>query len=235
MTMLVPPGAEISRERSARRIERHHHIAPYAAVVLRGGYLEAGDSGRFRAAAGDVLLHDAFEAHQDHFAAAGADILNIPLPVPPARRYARIADPDGLIAIARRDPLEAAALLFERLLDGGRPMDDWPDLLAEDLRRDRVPSLAGWAGAHGLAPSSVSRGFRLAYGVSPQRYRSDHRAARAARSMRRGAESLAAIAADAGFADQPHMNRTIRRAFGHSPSSLRRHVYCVQAGAEGGC
>jgi AraC-like DNA-binding protein len=235
MMALVSPGAEVSRERTARRIDRHHHIAPYAAVVLRGGYLEAGDNDRFRAAAGDVLLHDAFEAHQDHFAAAGADILNISLPAAPPVQYARIADPDGLARVAGRDSREAAALLFEQLLDGGSPMDDWPDLLADDLRRDCVASLACWAGVHGLAPSSVSRGFRLAYGVSPQRYRADHRAARAARSMRRLGDSLAAIAADAGFADQPHMNRTVKRAFGHSPSSLRRHVYCVQAGAGSGC
>ncbi|HEX8572256.1 MAG TPA: helix-turn-helix transcriptional regulator [Allosphingosinicella sp.] len=235
MTSLVPPGAEISRERTARSIGRHHHLAPYAAVVLRGGYLEAGDSGRFSVAAGDVLLHDAFEAHQDHFAAAGADILNLPLPGAPGLRYARLADPDGLVRVAGRDPREAAALLIEQLLGGGKAMDDWPDLLAEALRLDRVVSLAGWAGAHGLAPSSVSRGFRLAYGVSPQRYRADHRASRAARSMGRLGESLAAIAAETGFADQPHMNRTVKRAFGHCPSSLRRHVYCVQAGAVGGC
>jgi AraC-like DNA-binding protein len=234
MTVLVPPGAEISRERTARRVERHHHIAPYAAVVLRGGYLEAGDSGRFRAVPGDVLLHDAFEAHQDQFAAAGADILNISLPTVPGFRYARIADPDGLARVAGRDPREAARLLLERLMGGGEPMDDWPDLLAGDLRRDGVSSLAEWADAHGLAPSSVSRGFRLAYGVPPKRYRADHRAARAARSMRHPGESLAAIAADSGFADQPHMNRTIKRAFGLSPSSLRSHVYCVQAGAGAG-
>jgi AraC-like DNA-binding protein len=235
MTALVQPGSEISCERTARRIARHHHIAPYAAVVLRGGYLEAGDSGRFRAVAGDVLLHDAFEAHQDQFAALGADILNISLPAAPDLRYARIADPDSLVRAAGRDPCEAAALLFEQLLGGGEPLDDWPDLLAEDLRRDRVANLAGWADAHGLAPSSVSRGFRLAYGVPPQRYRADCRAARAARSMRCTTESLAAIAADAGFSDQPHMNRTVKRAFGRSPARLRRHVYCVQARARGCC
>lgn len=231
--MLIPPGAEISRERTARRVARHHHIAPYAAVVLRGGYLEAGDGGRFQAGAGDVLVHDAFDAHQDQFGSTGADILNVPLTAPPGVRYARISDPDGLVRAVRRDPIEAAALLIEQLLAGGGPMNDWPDLLAEDLRRDRVGSLAGWAAVHGLAPSSVSRGFRLAYGVSPQRYRSDHRAARAARAIRAAGESLAAIAADSGFADQPHMNRTVKRAFGYSPSSLRCHVYCVQAGALG--
>ena len=231
MPTLVRPGCEISCERTGRRVERHHHVAGYAAVVLRGGYLEAGDSGRFRAAAGDVLLHDAFEAHQDHFAPAGADILNLFLPAAPTIAFGRIDDPDRVILEAERDPVRAAAILTEALLPSGAALEDWPDLLARDLRNERVPSLAAWADAHALAPSSVSRGFRLAYGVSPQRYRADHRAARA---MRSDGGTLAAIAAEAGFADQPHMNRTVKRAFGQSPSALRADVNCVQAGRAGG-
>jgi AraC-like DNA-binding protein len=231
---LVRPGCEISCERTARRVERHHHVAGYAAVVLRGGYLEAGDSGRFRAAAGDVLLHDAFEAHLDHFAPAGADILNVLLTAAPAVPFGKVADPDRLVRQAEHDPAGAAAMLAEELLPGRPALEDWPDLLAGDLRNERVPSLAAWAGAHGLAASSLSRGFRLAYGVSPQRYRADHRAGRAARAMRNLRTSLAAVAAEAGFADQPHMNRTVKRAFGQSPSALRADVNCVQAGRAGG-
>ena len=48
MDNLVRPGGEISRERTARRVPRHHHLAPCAAIVLRGWYVEAGDRGRFR-------------------------------------------------------------------------------------------------------------------------------------------------------------------------------------------
>ena len=46
-------------------LPRHRHDAPYAAVVLEGGYEEAGDGGRFRVRAGDVLIHGAFSAHLD--------------------------------------------------------------------------------------------------------------------------------------------------------------------------
>jgi hypothetical protein len=37
---------------------RHRHLQRYAAIVLSGGYVEAGDAGRMRVRAGDVLVHD---------------------------------------------------------------------------------------------------------------------------------------------------------------------------------
>jgi hypothetical protein len=46
-------------------IGRHVHTRAYAALVLSGCYEEAGDSGRHRVQAGNVVLHEAFEAHLD--------------------------------------------------------------------------------------------------------------------------------------------------------------------------
>jgi hypothetical protein len=37
-------------------IERHQHAHPYAAVVLSGSDEEAGESGRWRVSAGEVLI-----------------------------------------------------------------------------------------------------------------------------------------------------------------------------------
>ena len=105
MRPLVRPGGEISRESSPRLVPRHHHLAPYAAVVLRGSYVEAGDRGRYRVEAGDVLLHDRFEAHRDAFGAAGADILNLPCPEGIGPACGRIADPDRIVRVAERDGL----------------------------------------------------------------------------------------------------------------------------------
>lgn len=229
---LVPPGSEISHERGPRHIARHHHVAAYAAIVLRGDYVEAGDHGRFRAAAGTVLIHDWFEAHQDHFGASGADILNLPLEQAVGPAVGRVGDADALARLAKRDWREAAELLLETLQPAETDCNDWPDLLAAELRRDQVRSLGDWARGHGLAPSSVSRGFRACYGVSPQRYRLEQRAGRAARAARRRSVSLAQIAAGAGFADQAHLTRTVRRLYGERPSRLRcGHVNCVQDGA----
>jgi AraC-like DNA-binding protein len=226
----VPPGSEISRERTARHVPRHHHVRPYAAIVLRGGYVEAGDRGRFQAEAGDVLLHDGFESHQDHFSAGGADILNLPLDAPPEASLGRVADPDEIARAAERSVAGAVERLRESLVPVAARWHDWPDLLAAELRSDRVPSLGAWADAVGLAPSSVSRGFRLAYGISPQRFRAECRASAAARALGRTKLSLAMIAADSGFSDQPHLTRAIGRMFGRSPARLRADVKSVQDG-----
>ena len=74
-----------------------------------------------------MLLHDAFEAHQDHFAGSGADIGNISLSRPPPMSCGTLADADEVVRAARRDAAVAAALLLEHLqwpppapADGGR-------------------------------------------------------------------------------------------------------------------
>jgi AraC-like DNA-binding protein len=230
MGRLIPPGAEISREGDARYVPRHAHVGAYAALVLRGGYVEAGDSGRFRVSAGQVLVHDAFEAHQDHFHRGGADVLNLPLPSASDTPFGHVEDPDEIVRLAERDAAAAATLLVAKLQPTPDCADDWPDRLAADLRAGAVTRLGLWARQAGLRPQSLSRGFRLAYGVSPQRYRAEQRAAKAARDVRRSALALASIAAAAGFADQPHMNRMLRRLYALTPGALRerRDVQCVQ-------
>jgi AraC-like DNA-binding protein len=231
MSAVVRPGCEISRERAALHVHRHHHLAPYAAVVLRGGYVEAGDGGRFRAEAGDVLLHDAYESHQDQFGGCGADILNLALAHPPPARAGRLPDPDRIVRLAERDAAQAAALLLDEVAPCDDGLTDWPDLLAAGLRAGGIAGLAQWADAMGLAPSSVSRGFRMAYGVSPQRFRAECRTALAARAVQRSRLGLAEIAAAAGFADQPHMTRSVRAMLASSPARLRADVNCVQYGS----
>jgi AraC-like DNA-binding protein len=218
---VVPPGAEIGRERSPRHVARHPHLAPYAALVLRGGYVEAGDRGRFRAEVGDVLVHDRFEAHQDHFGPHGADILNLPLHTAKGVAFGRVTDPDAIVRLAERD-LPAATALLLATLEPRSPADDWPDRLAAELCGERVARLDAWATAAGLRPQSVSRGFRLCYGVSPQRYRAEQRAARAARAIHASRAALADVSVAAGFADQPHMTRTVRRLYAMTPAALRR-------------
>ena len=51
-------------------MQRHRHAIGYVAVVLAGGYLEAGDAGRRRVGPGDALVHRPFEGHLDRSAGA---------------------------------------------------------------------------------------------------------------------------------------------------------------------
>ncbi|HWA91521.1 MAG TPA: helix-turn-helix domain-containing protein [Rhizomicrobium sp.] len=202
------------------RYPRHAHGEAYAAIVLSGGYVEAGARGRWRVQAGDVLLHDAFEPHRDEFGRGDCEIVNLSLPRMRLPRFVAgsIADPD---AILRCDPKAAADLLLDRLRPRTDCEQDWPDLLAAALRRDHALALAGWARCHGLSAATLSRGFFRAYGVTPARFRAEARAQKAFAAIAGGARSLAAIAAETGFSDQPHMTRGIVGLTGRTPRQIR--------------
>ena len=219
---LVLPGGESALNDPGSRFDRHHHVRPYAALVVHGSCEEAGDRGRYRAQAGDVLIHSAFDGHRDEIGARGAVFINFALDEPLPGWFGRIRDLDAIVRAYGRDSAEAAALLAEQF----HPLDvspgDWPDLLARELAGDTRISLMHWAERHHLHPASLSRGFRQAFGVSAKRYRLERIASRAARRIRRGSEPLSAVAASCGFADQAHMTRAIAALFGQTPRSLRR-------------
>ena len=220
MGRLVISGAEIERASAFQRIERHHHEGAYVALILRGGYVEAGDRGRIRTVAGDVAFHSAFEGHFDCIADSGADILNLSLSDVPAYALGRCADPDEIARAAEKDPAQAVELLLATTIPTPSLSLDWPDLLAADLRRHVGLRLDRWAADHRLSESRVSRGFTSAYGVSPKRFRLELRASEAARAIRSGVQ-LSEAAFATGFADQPHMTRTVSTVFGRSPGKLR--------------
>jgi AraC-like DNA-binding protein len=217
----VVPGQQ--RLDGGRQVLRHRHRHAYAAVVLSGGYEEAGDHGRWRVGAGQAVIHDRFEAHQDRVDPRGSKVLNLPLtgrgPGPGAYR---VADVDLVACLAERDPREAAALLLSQPLTPVDPCRDWPDLLAADLREGRCRAISGWAAAQRLCPATVSRGFRRTFGISPKRYRLEAQLGRAVRMLQNGATQLAFVAYACGFADQSHLTRAMRQLVGLTPAHLRR-------------
>ena len=202
-------------------LPRHRHAEGYVAVVLAGAYEEAGDAGRRRLRAGDVVAHSAFEAHLNRTPGAGAVELNLPLRGVELNGFGRADDIDSLARLAARDPVEAAAALVEAFHPVTAATIDWPDMLAAALIRDAVPRLGDWAASMGLSAEHVSRGFARVFGVTPQRYRLEARA-RAALADLAGAASLAAVAAQHGFADQAHMTRSVRAVTGLPPGAWRR-------------
>lgn len=218
-----PADAGRMRHGASENLPRHRHDEGFAAVVLSGGYVEAGDTGRHRTEPGDVLLHRPCEHHLDRFDRRGAEVLVLPLghhwtgPI-----HGRLADPDALVRLAEVDPHQAAARLLAELSPKPGPASDWPDLLARALRADPSLGLADWARASGLHLGSLSRGFRQVFGVTPAAYRLTQRAHRAIDALLRTAAPLSAIAHDCGFADQAHMTRAVHAAAGASPAALRR-------------
>jgi AraC-like DNA-binding protein len=203
-------------------LARHPHACAFATLVLSGGYVEAGDTGRHRVGPGDVLLHQAWESHLDRFGDRGAEVLVLPIGDDDARRPAgRVADADAIVRLAEHDAAAAGRALLARL-ESMSSAGDWPDELAETLRRDADVCIGAWASARGLRLGSVSRGFRQVYGVTPLSYRLVQRTRRAVGALRTAEGSLSLIALDCGFADQAHMSRAVRSLTGATPSALRR-------------
>ena len=67
---------------------------------------------------------------------------------------------------------------------------------------------------------TITRHFRWAFGTSPDRYRTQRRLALAQAAIESG-QSLAQVAAEAGFADQSHMTRHFKRTYGLTPTRWR--------------
>lgn len=219
----------ISSHSARERMPRHRHAEGYAALVLAGGYVEAGDRGRIRVQPGQVLIHAAYEAHQDHFSGAGAIVLNIPRVEKLDTVTGIVTDPDAIARLAERDIAGAAALLKETIRPLDAQLGDWPDQLAAALSLKADFSIEDWAASMGLAPPSISRGFRQAYGISPKRYRMEQRTLRAIRHLHTWPGTLAGLAAEMGFADQAHFTRAVVALTGIAPNRLK--VKSVQEGA----
>ena len=203
-------------------LPRHWHSHPFAAVVLSGGYVEAGDSGLHRVQAGNVLFHDSFERHLNRVDHNGAEVLLLPLP------NGWAAAPQGCVTdvdvIARQSEYDLAAAVTELLTQTRftpRPQHDWPAQLAEALRADPGLSLGQWAYDHGMHPGSVSRGFRQVFAVSPKAFRLQARTHAALRLYRGSPLTASAIAHTCGFADQAHLSRSITAMTGTNASKLR--------------
>lgn len=217
--------ASSGREKLGPRVSipRHRHRHGYIAVVLSGNYQEAGLAGRFGLQAGDVVVHHAFDAHLNHVSTSGAEVLNLPLPQDAVLPAAfTIADADAIVRLAERDPMAAAQALEP--LATVSVAEDWADTLALAIAADSDCRLGSWAERHGFAAETLSRGFRRAYGLTPARFRSEMRAHQAMRLIVESTMPLAAIAADCGFADQPHLTRAIVQLTGRPAGYWRRSI-----------
>ena len=84
----------------------------------------------------------------------------------------------------------------------------------------RVPSRELEA-ASGLSRFTLARQFRARYGTSPHRYQVMRRLAHARRCLQLGIAAAQAAAA-AGFADQAHLTRWFKAAYGLTPSGFAR-------------
>jgi AraC-like DNA-binding protein len=210
-------------------IARHKHSYAYAAIVLGGQYSESGDSGRFVVGPGDILIHHVFDSHSNQIGSCGARILNLPLLHPIFLTGAvSCPDLDYICKVAEFDTFEASLMLTTTASPIVRQLTQWPDCLAHTIRLHPNTSISAWARAQNLAPETVSRGFRRAYGISPASYRKIARAKLALSCIASPHGTFADIAQMCGFSDQAHLTRSITALTGSPPGVWKQQVKFVQ-------
>lgn len=230
----------------ATRFAGHAHEGLHFCAVLAGGFTET--VGRDVAVATPGILRVSPSARHDiRFGPDGARCLLVEVGPQdaaalrrPLRSSAFMTDA-WLAGLARRLERELSAfdqrsaaqdLVLEILAqvtrrELGRPPGPPPPWLLES--RDRLadewrnpPSAGTLALAAGVHRVHLVRSFRDHFGCTLRGYVRRHRLAQAAKLLSSTDLPLSRVAAESGFADQAHLTRTLRRAIGITPLSLRQ-------------
>lgn len=134
-----------------------------------------------------------------------------------------LVDLDTPLEDLRRDEIVAglASALAEADTSTTRPNASPPCRRAVGLARERLDegrpvTSAELEGITGLSRYALARHFRACLGTSPHRYLTMRRLDRA-RGMIQNGGSLADAALGSGFADQSHMTRRFKQAYGLPP------------------
>ncbi|MEO1173820.1 MAG: helix-turn-helix transcriptional regulator, partial [Myxococcota bacterium] len=205
----------------------HRHSAGYIALVRDGGYDEVSPDGRYLCATGTIVAHPRFHAHRNHFSEQGARVLNLPTPV--ALNYQVVASScvEDLARLADLDPMAAAHGALEELGRRGTcPIEPprWLEQLALALREDAEQgacrSIGTLAEAFGVSGEHASRTFGEWYGLTPSRYRREHRIRLAVFLLEQGV-APAHVALATGFADQAHLTRELKKTTGGTSKTFK--------------
>jgi AraC-like DNA-binding protein len=218
-------GITLSGVQTFRFRGEQWHCLPGACHILHPDETHDGAAGTEHGFAYRIAYLDPALVQQ---ALGGAPLPFVSCPVLPAARLdaARaLWDPDvAMDDVARTELVVAAADLLRAASGTTRA----PPLLAlERLRRVRS-CIADSPGQRqpmeqlervaGLDRWTLARQFRAAFGTSPSRFRTMRQLDLVRRSLRCGM-SLAEAALAAGFADQSHMSRQFKVAYGVSPGA----------------
>jgi AraC family transcriptional regulator len=233
-------GARVRRvvDRSHARIPEHAHDWPLLSLVVLGGCSNETELGENSVAGPSAILFQAGAAHRNVIGPQGFEQIEIEfdpawlgfIPDVPVSRWLNGragAEVRSLLRLCGTETSEeqfrAALRRFIERADIA-PERDPPDWVAEIARRLhadatlQVNELAKTVGRH---PSWLGTAYRRATGEGLQETAARFRVERAARLLRETDQPYAAVAADAGFCDQSHMNRTFRRMLDRLPSDVR--------------
>lgn len=214
----------------------HVHDCSQFSMVVGGSLIETVSGRDHLAGPGQLSVKPRSIAHANSYGRHGAILLSFHFRCEDSAAVVmggldwhwRLSRPDGLrLALdARGRSGEQSDLLWdvlsasERGSSSGTP-PQWlrwaqAELDAAEGLHD-IGALAAHAGVHRV---HFSREFVRFFGLSPTAYRQRQMAARALHAMVQHHVPAASAAQDAGFTDQSHMVRAIRRTYGSTPGRI---------------
>jgi AraC family transcriptional regulator len=231
--------------RAGLRQPRHSHEHSNVTIVVAGQLEEASDEGRYTARPCSVVLKGAGCEHEDFVSGYGARTLTIQFAADSPlsallrpRAWSWLDDPETVrLALAVQTSFElgnaeglerAAVSLVAAAIDADRADSAAPPAWLPGVRAlldeqfDKPLRFEALAYDLGLHPVYLSRAFHRYCGTSMTEYVRAMRVRHARHVLSSSRRSVAAIAAEAGFADASHLCRTFTQLLGVTPRAYRR-------------
>ena len=241
------PGIQAVTAQSARGFARHTHDQFGIGLVVRGAQTSASGRGPVEVTAGDLITVNPGEVHDGLPVDANGRSWRMLYLDPAVMRQLTGSSRDfafpalrlaGLAAcfarLFRAVPhasaqlaAEAALVTLRKALDDRQPRLPNPVPVAQAIQAlqddpARKISLAELSDLAGLSRFHFLRSFANATGLTPHAFQVQARLHLARRLILAG-NPLAAVADEAGFADQSHLTRLFTRSYGTSPGAYGRN------------
>ena len=237
----------------AMTVPGHEHPVSYLALLLQGNYREPGRGDEVYFTPFTTAYQPEGTRHRGKVEACGCDFFTVEISPEFLRENDAakalsepVFDCDGgkLLWLMLQlyseycqqqecCSLTVEGLLLESLAAASRGCklrsDEEPSrwrIMREKIHGDfreslRVKDLAEAAGVH---PVHAARIFRRYSGRTPGEYLQHLRVQAACRMIAQNSDSLSGVAAQVGFADQSHMNRTFKRVVGTTPGAFQHQL-----------
>lgn len=238
---LAGAHARLVRYRPGCRMPWHTHEWTSVTLLLAGSFVDEVHEGGFESGPLTLLVKPAGTPHQTRVGAEGALTVNFRLgpevfrgdSVAPGARPACTFQASGsataallsLPVLEPRGPRNDGAARLRQLTEGSARARPLPPH-SPDLTCGLTPSHEA-AREAGMHPVSFARRFRRQTGWSPREWRVRAQVSQAAAALATSRDSIASIAASAGFADQAHLGRLFKRETGLTPHQFRERVHAL--------
>jgi AraC family transcriptional regulator len=232
------------------RVAAHAHDAPLLSLVLQGSATEELGARSRELGVNSLLFTPPYETHGHRFLTPGR-WLNVQftpawftrvgagegvLPTAPqlvrgtavnwaSRLGAELRAPDAVSRLAIEGALLLLVADLSRLPRVGEPRPPrWLRVVEEAIEASgtELPTVAELAALAGVHASHLLRTFRRHHGTTVANYARRRRVERARAEIAASTRPLSAIALECGFADQSHLTRVFRQAFGETPGQSAR-------------